>query len=98
MRAADVAAAAQIDSSLRLLAAVCATAGCLLAFLRTLNPSTKPTMDSVYNIQVLLRAAEFLERKERGKWRALTTSVRGGTSYCFQQQNRQWESGDFVHV
>lgn len=30
-------------------------------------------MDGVYNIQVLLRAAEFLERRERGKERALTT-------------------------
>lgn len=32
-------------------------------------------MDGVYNIQVLLRAAEFLERRERGKERALTTIV-----------------------
>lgn len=55
-------------------------------------------MDGVYNIQVLLRAAEFLERRERGKERALTTIVRSGTSYCFRQQNRQWESGDFIHV
>lgn len=43
-------------------------------------------MDGVYNIQVLLRAAEFLERRERGKERALTTIVRSRTSYCFKQQ------------
>lgn len=55
-------------------------------------------MDGVYNIQVLLRAAEFLERRERGKRRALTTIVRIGASYCFKQQNRQWEGGDFIHV
>lgn len=47
---------------------------------------------NVCNIQVLLRAAEFLERRERGKCLGTSLSPRGGRSWLVYYLNNKMHS------
>lgn len=52
---------------------------------------------SVCNIQVLLRAAEFLDRRERGQYFTAVV-LRGRSWLLLKQQNAQWEGSNLVNV
>lgn len=87
------------QTRLRLLQATdaCTTEGC--APVVVLFLTQKIMMDgNVCNIQVLLRAAEFLERRERGKMCMTTVSVQGEeVGYCLNSKMHN-EATATMHV
>lgn len=73
------------QTELRLLRAdVCTAAACLRRLFYTKKINKQTTMEGGFcNIQVLLRAAEFLERRERGQYFMTSAFSKGEeVGYC----------------